>query len=81
MATVSCPAAHGLLAHTALLVYATHGIYSAQLLVSAIPSSAGSTAVAHLSVSLSQQTGLTNWPPETVASGADVYIFPTSTTT
>lgn len=28
-----------------------------------------------LSVSLSQQTGSTNWPLETASSGADVYIF------
>lgn len=82
MATVSCPAgrflAHGLLAHTAL-PGVCHARYLIQLLVSAVPYSSrgvhSSCSLVCLFVSLSQQTGSTNWPLETASSGADVYIF------
>lgn len=86
MATVSCPAArflaHGQLARTALLAGECHARYlfscSSQLSLSA----PGPTAVALLFASLSQQTDSTDWPlPGPLVLGADVYIFPTLTTT
>lgn len=84
MATVSCPAArflaHGLLAHTALLVYATHGIYSAARL--SCPFQRGVRSSGSLVCLLvSKQTGSDKSSPETVALGSDVYILPTLTTT